>query len=209
MTEYTDKTPSELLMLDNILQFAPDWIYWKDTKSIHLGCNEQFAMVAGFKSREDIIGKSDNECAWSNRAEKYNLDDAEVIRTGKPKLNIEDIVLLNDGQEVTVISNKVPLRNAHGEIIGVLGIATNITDRKQMELDLKAAKESAEAANLAKTEFLENMRHDIRTPLTGIVGFSDILKIESDNPQIREYADNLVASSHALLDLLDGMCQEK
>ncbi len=65
----------------------------------------------------------------------------------------------------------------------------------------------AEAASKAKTEFMENMRHDIRTPLTGIVGFSEILKAESTEPRIKEYAENLFASSHALLNLMDKVLE--
>ncbi|WP_337589155.1 response regulator [Legionella shakespearei] len=76
-----------------------------------------------------------------------------------------------------------------------------------MEAELNRAKELAEAASRAKTEFLENMRHDIRTPLTGIVGFSDIIKLEANAPHIKEYADNLVASSHALLDFMDEVLE--
>jgi len=83
----------------------------------------------------------------------------------------------------------------------------DITEQKTLQQDLIAARQKAEAASLAKTEFLENMRHDIRTPLTGIVGFADLLKMESDNTQFSEYADNLVASSHALLDLLDEVLE--
>lgn len=183
MTKYTDKTPSELLMLDNILQYAPDWIYWKDINSIHLGCSEQFAIAAGFKNRAEMVGKSDYECAWGNRAEKYNLDDAEIIRSGKAKLNIEDTVLLGAGKEVTVISNKVPLRNSRGEVIGVLGIATDITKRKNMEKELLQAKIAAEAANQAKSEFIANMSHDIRTPLTGILGLIQELIDSADDTE--------------------------
>lgn len=66
--------------------------------------------------------------------------------------------------------------------------------------ELKAAKEQAEAANLSKTEFLENMRHDIRTPLTGIIGFAELIQKEAFNPKVKEYADNLVSATKALLD---------
>ncbi|WP_298624433.1 response regulator [uncultured Legionella sp.] len=98
------------------------------------------------------------------------------------------------------MTSRVPLFDKNGIISGVAGISTDISE-------LLLEKEKAEVANRAKTEFLENMRHDIRTPLTGIVGFADLLKMESDNPLIKEYSENLVASSHALLDLLDEVLE--
>lgn len=78
---------------------------------------------------------------------------------------------------------------------------------KKKQKQLIKEKDKAQAANQAKTEFLANMRHDIRTPLSGIVGFSEILKTESNEPRIKEYADNLVASSHALLDFMDEVLE--
>lgn len=71
----------------------------------------------------------------------------------------------------------------------------------------KEAQRNADAANKAKAEFLSNMRHDIRTPLSGIMGFSELLKTETSEPRIKEYADNLVASSSALLSLLDEILE--
>jgi PAS domain S-box-containing protein len=183
-------------MLDNILQYAPGWIYWKDRNSIHLGCNEQFAIVAGFKNRKEMIGKSDYECAWGNRAHSYNLDDQEVINSGKPKLNIEDIVLLNNGLEVTVISNKVPLRNQNGEIIGILGIATDITERKKMEAVLKTSMEKTEAANYIMTEFIANMGHDLATPISDVISIAHLLYLYVDEyPEFKEDFEVLMTRS--------------
>ena len=81
--------------------------------------------------------------------------------------------------------------------------------RLQKKIDFleKEAQRNADAANKAKAEFLSNMRHDIRTPLSGIMGFSELLKTETSEPRIKEYADNLVASSSALLSLLDEILE--
>lgn len=127
---------AELERLDNIIRYAPDIIYWKDKNSIYLGGNNQLAIAAGLPNREAIIGKSDYDFPWYKQARKYHLDDKEVIESGIPKLNIEDIVMYEDGNEFIVITNKVPLRNSKNEVIGVLGIATDITKRKKIEEEL-------------------------------------------------------------------------
>ncbi|MFJ1268507.1 response regulator [Legionella lytica] len=71
----------------------------------------------------------------------------------------------------------------------------------------KEAQQNADVANKAKAEFLANMRHDIRTPLSGIMGFSELLRAETNEPRIKEYANNLVVSSHALLSLMDEILE--
>lgn len=116
-------------------------------------------------------------------------------------------IIRPDGSIRWILDRGFPLFDTQGTCYGVTGIAVDITEIKQRELELNLAKEAAEAANQAKTEFMENMRHDIRTPLTGIVGFAELLKMESDNPHIKEYSENLVASSHALLYLLDEVLE--
>lgn len=156
-------------------------------------------------SCDDIVGKTDYDLSSKDKADIFKAIDTEVLTLGKT-IDAEEEVIKN-GQTRIVLSKKTPLFDENKQIIGLLGISFDITDRKKIEEELKNAKNAAEVANEAKTEFLTNMRHDIRTPLSGIVGFSELLKSESSDLRIKEYADNLIASSHALLDLMDEVLE--
>lgn len=192
--------------LESIVANMPGHVYWKDTDGVYLGCNNRQARSLGFHDGYELIGKTDFDLPWGeNKAELFRRNDKHIMETGKTEI-IEEKAQV-DGKDAIVLSHKSPMRNKQGDIIGLLGISIDITDRKKIESELQHAKELAETASRAKTEFLENMRHDIRTPLIGIVGFSDIIKSEAWNPQIKEYADNLIASSHALLELMDEVLE--
>lgn len=206
----TQSTSKELhSYLETIVNTVPNTIFWKDRHSIFLGCNELFAKLAGLKSPKDIVGKSDYDLPWSKeQSDHYRAIDKEVMLSGQPKLNVEEFQTLENGIDTVLLTSKVPLRDAYGNITGVLGVYTDITERKQVEEALKLAKEKAEVANLAKTEFLENMRHDIRTPLSGIVGCAQLIQMQANNPKkVAAYAEDLVQSSDALLDFLNKILE--
>jgi two-component system aerobic respiration control sensor histidine kinase ArcB len=197
-------------LLKQIILNVPNYIFWKDENLIYRGCNYNFAKSAGFDSPNGVIGKSDDEMLWGTfGAKTYQAEDAEVIKTGNKIINKEVSILLpGDENKIRVLSiSKVPLYNDNGEINGILGIYIDITTYKELQTHLIKEKDAAESANKAKTEFLENMRHDIRTPLSGIVGFASLLKNELENTKLQEYADNLIASSHALLDLMNEVLE--
>ena len=192
--------------LENIVANMPGHVYWKDKTGVYLGCNNRQAKSLGFQYGYEIVGKTDFDLPWGeNKAELFQRNDQHIMEIGETEIIEEKSQV--DGKDAIVLSHKSPMRDKQGNITGILGISIDISERKKIETELQRAKELAEAASQAKTEFLENMRHDIRTPLTGIVGFSDIIKSEADNPHIKEYADNLVASSHALLDLMDEVLE--
>lgn len=194
------------LALENIITNLPGHVYWQDINNIFLGCNEAQAKSAGLLSRYDIVGKTNYEMPWREQADSINRINNQVMQTGK-ECSVEEIAVLSNGQKTFFLSKKVPLVNADGNIVGIMGISFDITERKKMEEDLKESKEQAEVANNAKTEFLQNMRHDIRTPLSGIVGFSELLSTEKDPEKIRRYTEGLAESSQELLRFLNEILE--
>src|SRR3990167_6837972 len=120
-------------LLKNIISNVPHDIFWKDGNGRFLGCNHHFAQAAGFNSPNELVGKTDYDMPWREQAEKYIQDDLEVIRTRKEKLGIEDVQTQADGKVIVALVSKVPLIDEVGNVFGVLGIYTDITDRKMAE----------------------------------------------------------------------------
>ncbi len=92
-------------------------------------------------------------------------------------------------------------------MIGLIGATLDITERKAMEQALAKAKEDSEAANFAKSHFLNNMRHDIRTPLSCIVGSARVLKKMEHDPEKLEFIDGILDCSESLLSMITHMLE--
>lgn len=195
--------------LENIIGCMPGSVYWKDRDGIYRGGNDYLAQIAGFKSRKEIVGKTDNDFAeafhWSKEmVERVVRFDMAVMELGIPKYNYEELPFKDaDGNEIVQLSNKVPLFDKNNNVIGLVGISVDITERKQMEEELKIAKNAAESADHAKTEFIANMSHDIRTPLSGVVGLANILEDRLQDPNQKSLAHDLSQSGTELLNMLN------
>jgi PAS domain S-box-containing protein/putative nucleotidyltransferase with HDIG domain len=124
-------------LLKNVIENTPVRVFWKDTDLRFLGCNAAFAHDAGMSCPEDLIGKDDFQMGWRDQAELYRGDDQQVMDSGMPKLNYEERQTTPDGGTLWVRTSKVPLRAANGDIIGMLGIYEDITERRQSEENLK------------------------------------------------------------------------
>ena len=122
------------LVMDNIPQF----VFWKDCNSVYLGCNRNFARVAGVGEPENIVGLNDYDLAWKlSEADWFCECDRQVLETGTSQLNIIEPQQQADGKQSWLNTNKIPLRDTQGNMIGVLGTYEDITERKQAEESLK------------------------------------------------------------------------
>jgi PAS domain S-box-containing protein len=125
-----------------ILDMVPQAIFWKDRRSVYLGCNRQFAWIAGLSDPEAVVGKTDADLPWSAaETSRFCLDDQQVISTNQPLLHVIAPQRQAQGRQAWVDICKVPLHDAAGQVIGVLGTHQDITDRKLMEGELQASEE--------------------------------------------------------------------
>jgi len=193
---------------ENIIAQMPGSVFWKSRDGVYLGGNNNAAKLVGLSSRKELEGKSDSYFSekfhWpKNVAESFEKDNQRVLK-GESILNREEPPFMTaEGDIVVQLTNKVPIYDKHQEAVGILGISIDITARKEMEKSLKEAKKKAEAANHAKSLFIANMSHDIRTPLTGIIGMGQIIKKQAEKDAVRQDAQHLVAAGQSLLDMLN------
>ena len=204
-----NRTQMDLLSLMNIISNIPEYVYWKDCSGKYLGCNYKLAEAAGFGSIKDIVGKTDDDFEWGQaRIEKLKEIDRKIIETGVDHIDEEDVIplpLSKNGVVLEMVTHKAPLRDSKNNIIGIVGISTDVTERNRIRKELEISKQKVEVANAAKSEFLANMRHDIRIPFTGIIGMAEVLSKKAIDADLRKQAEILDKSSKALLTLLNDM----
>lgn len=145
--EAEEKTQKSQLMLQKVIDLLPTRIFWKDLKLNYLGCNKVFAEDAGKKSPEEMIGKDDYQMGWKDQADLYRKDDMAVITSKVSKLNYEEDQTTPDGKTIWLNTNKVPLTDSSGEVIGVLGTYIDITENKLAADKLKKALEETKEFN--------------------------------------------------------------
>jgi PAS domain S-box-containing protein len=120
-------------LIDNL----PDIIFIKDADYRLVTVNQAYVQQFGFESEAQVIGKTDFDFAPADLAQIYRDDDARVIREGRTLVNREEEIVSPGGERISILTTKVPLRDAHDRIVGLVGICRDISDRKQSEQALR------------------------------------------------------------------------
>lgn len=166
---------------ENIISNMPGNVYWMNREHVFLGCNNNVLKWLGLKSANEYIGKTYEDFYAPKYASAYNKVDEQVMRTGK-EIYVEESGFTEISKDIIHLTHKVPLFDENDNVVGMLGVSIDITDKKKAEEEIKRA-------NLTMTDNLKNL-------IKGIMGLSDI---KEKSPidyafALKEYYENIIAN---------------
>ena len=190
-------------LLQALMHSSANAVFWKDRNSRYLGCNHVFAAFAGSEP-DDLLGKSDRDMPWADDAEfgaDWFIDwDAHVADTGEPVVGIVERLRRARGDLRWVETNKVPLRDLDGEVIGILGTFEDVTERRAAEEQLNRTLADLDKRVQQRTRDLERAIESLRREV------DDRVRVQAEERQQRAYAEALRDTASAMSKTLD--CHE-
>lgn len=201
------KLKKERRLLRTIIDNIPASVYVKDIEGRKILANESEYELWGFDSEDKILGKTDADLNPAGIAAISENEDKKVLKTGEPIIG-KDAYTQIKGEEYVLMVSKLPIKDEDGEVIGLVGISVDITDRKQMEDQLRERNSELQKLYETTNKIYSVIGHDLKTPLSSILGISDLMI--SDIEEEGGLAENLKIirqSSLKMSDLLEDLLQ--
>jgi PAS domain S-box-containing protein len=171
-------------------------IRWNDVMYEIHGVNPATYKPDG-ESNAQFLAAEDRTRVW----EEFH----RALDSGASSYSIDVTIIRPDGERRLTRSQAMILRDHTGAAVRVVGVEMDITEEKRAELAMAKARDAAEAADRAKSEFLATMSHEIRTPMNGILGYTALLKASPVSAEQAEYIETVEASGRRLLELINDV----
>lgn len=191
-------------LLNKVFDSLPELIFLKDSDGRFVFVNRAFADLYS-TTPQKVYGATLEELHWHRpeEAARFRLADRKVIATKRP-VTTDDTRTAPDGRLLWFHTTKLPFETSGGALY-VLGVATDITERKAYETELRDQRNAAEEANRVKSPFLGVMSHEIRTPMNAIIGLTELLIAGQTNEGQRELLFKVKSSAEALTEILSDI----
>ena len=201
-----DALAGERNLLKTLMDNLPDYIFIKDTASRYITANTAHVQLLGASTVDELVGRTDFEFFSTPSTLPFFTDEQRVMRSGVPLLDrIEIINRESEEKQRWVLSSKIPLRDSGDLVWGMIAISRDITALKKVEEELRRAKETAEAATRAKSDFLATMSHEIRTPMNAVIGMTSLLLDTPLTFEQSEFVDTIRISGENLLAIINDI----
>lgn len=202
--KFENSLQQEKAILNSLINSLPFVVYYKDLSGKYIGYNPAFSELNNHIPMP-LIGKTDFDLLPKDEAEIVAEIEAELLRDRKVWTG-EYWYSTPDGKNIFFQTSKSPIINDKGEIIGLVVISRDITERFEYEQELQKARLKAEQSDKLKSAFLANMSHEIRTPMNAIIGFAELLNNHDlTNEQRDLYIQYINNSGNNLLNLIDDI----
>ena len=193
--------------LRTLIDTLPWWVWLKDTHSRYLAVNQAAADTCGL-SADELVGKSDLEVRPREMADAFRRDDQAVMAT-RCRKTVEELQLLTNGESTWMETFKAPVLDEDGSVLGTVGFARDISERKAAEAAREAALAEAQRLARVRSDFLAQMSHELRTPLNGVLGYAQILRRDKSLGErqragvtvIQQSGEHLLTLINDILDL--------
>ena len=181
----TRQIVDERISLQTLIDWVPDYLWVKDTESRFVVANRAVAVDSGREKTSDIFGLTDFDLHAPELAKKFLAVERDVLSSGQPMIDREEYVVDVSGAGKWLSSTKVPLRNAQNEIIGLVGIAHDITARRQADILREGQAHILEmiAMSALLEDVLDRLMRLVESQLTGI--FGSVLLLDKDGSHLR------------------------
>jgi len=190
----------------DLVETSQDIIWSLDAEGRFTFVNAAVKHILGY-CPEEMIDRTISDFKPPEQLPKDN-EIFQRMLNGESVFQYETIQLAKDNRPINLRLNSIVVRDSEGNILEITGTASDITQSKKAEAALQQAKEVADAANKAKSEFLSKMSHELRTPLNAILGFTQVLARDSSLSHIQQEQIGIISrSGEHLLTLINDVLE--